>query len=94
MELQILQQKASPEAIRRVEELARLRAQQRPEAEPSLIVKTPQRSNSHQESPGSGSAASEKEKILLKVQNNSGSSQSIRIFAVSECYPSDAIENW
>ena len=80
----MLQQKASPEAIRRVEELARMQAQQRPEPVTPLVVKAPTRMNAHEESSGSESpAAEEKEKILLKVQNSTQSTQSIRIFTVS-----------
>lgn len=83
----MLQQKSSPEAIRRVEEQARMQAQQRPEeAEPPLVVKTPSSLNFHGDSPGSEAAASEgKEKILVKVQNRAGSVQPIRIYTVINC---------
>ncbi|KAG0625752.1 hypothetical protein M758_2G078500 [Ceratodon purpureus] len=84
-ELMMLQQKASPEAIRRVEELARMQAQQRPEPVTPLVVKAPTRMNAHEESLGSESpAAEEKEKILLKVQNSTQSTQSIRIFTTDK----------
>lgn len=80
----MLQQKASPEAIRRFEELARVQARQLAELNPPSVVKTLETVDFHKGLPGSEPAASEgKEKILLKVQDNAGSSRSIRIFKVS-----------
>jgi hypothetical protein len=94
----MLQQQASPEALRRVEELARMRAQQRPEPGPPLVVKASKTLNSHEESGGSESpaASEEKEKILLKVQNNTQSTQLIRIFTVSPVNPTlfDTMKYW
>lgn len=89
----MLQQLASPDAIRNIEELARLQAQQRPEAEPSLVVNTLEIMKSHVELPKSEGGALEKEKVLLKVQDKSGNSQSIRIYAVSKCSPLHVIKN-
>lgn len=75
----MLQEASSPGAIRKVEELARWQAQQRVEPESSPSVVKPL------ESPRSESRTSEeKEKVMIKVQNKSGSSKSIRIFTVSK----------
>lgn len=92
MELMLLQQRASPEAMRRVEEQAikrageqsRMQAQMSGETEPPLVVKTPTGPNfPGAESPGSEATASDqREKILMKVQNSTGSVQSIRIYMV------------
>jgi len=78
-ELMMLQEASSPGAIRRVEELARMQAQQRVEAESSpLVLNTPESLESQSEA----CVSNEKEKVMIKVQNKSGSSQSIRIYSV------------
>ncbi|KAG0612870.1 hypothetical protein M758_6G058500 [Ceratodon purpureus] len=79
-ELMMLQQLASPGAIKNIEELARIQAQQRPEVEPP-----PKVLESHVEPPKSEVGASEeKEKVLIKVQDKFGNSQSIRIYATDK----------
>ena len=94
-ELMMLQQLASPGAIRNIEELAKMQAQQHSEAAPAVDVKTPQILSSHVEPPKSEAGASdEKEKVLIKVQDKSGNSQSIRIYAVSKCSSPHIIEFW
>lgn len=77
----LLEQKASPGAIRNIEELARMEAQYRPEPEPPVIVKAP--TTKSDESLTGEAAATGKGKILLKVQNKAENSQSIRIYTVS-----------
>lgn len=69
----MLQEASSPRAISRVEELARMQAHQRVEAGVSPLVESPR---------SEARASVEKEKVMIKVQNKSGSSQSIRIFTV------------
>lgn len=82
----MLQEASSPGALRRVEELAKMQTQQRVEAEAPSIGKIPESLKSQVESPRSEARTSEeKEKVMIKVQNKSGSSQSIRIYTVSKC---------
>lgn len=81
-ELMLLEQKASPGAIRNIEELARMEAQYRPEPEPPVIVKAP--TTKSDESLTGEAAATGKGKILLKVQNKAENSQSIRIYTTDK----------
>lgn len=81
-----LQFAASPEGIKRVEEQAKLQLQHRPDPESPLAANTSKDLNFHEEILESKSVTPEKrEKVLLKVQNKTGSYQSIRIFMVREC---------
>lgn len=80
-ELMGLQFAASPEGIKRVEEQAKLQLQHRPDPESPLAANTSKDLNFHEEILESKSVTPEKrEKVLLKVQNKTGSYQSIRIF--------------
>lgn len=78
-ELEMLQEASSPGALKRMEETARMQAQQRVQAESSPSVV---RALKPQVEPSSDAPTSEMmEKVLIKVQNKSGNCQSIRIFS-------------
>jgi hypothetical protein len=78
-ELMMLQEASSPGALKKVEEAARMQAQQRVQAESSPSVV---RALKPQVEPSSDAPTSEEmEKVLIKFQNKSGNCQSIRIFS-------------